>query len=206
MLLNRETDYLKCGENPFWIQRQRRDERLFRSGTQATISKAGFSSNCFAISHINFWHTFTTGSGSLCRCKCIRLMLMILQLHPSLCTVVKLHISRCACFPLQTANECCCLQYRLPVADVPPAAARQSLQFFCASGENQAGNIFGAPGIAILTPLSSPAWAGLISAACWRLLCILKLPVSTDEMVIISTVHARIGLTKLEDHVPVLAV
>lgn len=123
---------------------------------QATISKAGFSSNCFAILHINFWHTFTTESSSFCRCKCIRLMLILLQSHPSLWTVVKLHISCCACFPLKTANERCCPQYRLPMADLPPAAARQSLRFFCASEKNQPGNIFGAPGIAILTTLSSP--------------------------------------------------
>ena len=134
-------------------------------------------------------------------------MLILPQLHPSLCTVVKLHVSRCACFPLKTANECCCLQYRLPVADLPPAAARHSLRFFCASEENQSGNIFRAPGIAILATLSSPSEEHVfICAACWELLCILKLPISTDEVVIIITAHARIRLTKLEDHVPVLAV
>lgn len=145
LLLNRETDDLTCGENPLWIQRQRGDERLFRSGAQATISEAGFSSNCFTVLHMNFRHNFTTESVSLCRCKCIRFMLMLLQLHPSLCTVVKLCASHCACFPLKTANECCCLQYRLPMADLPPAAARQSLRFFSASEKKTTRECFQSP-------------------------------------------------------------
>lgn len=131
---------------------------------------------------------------------------MLQQLHLSLCTVVKLHISHCACFPLKTANESCCLQYRLPVADLPPAAARQSLRFFCASEENQPGNIFRAPGIAILATLSSRLEEHVfICAACWELLCILQLPLSTNEIVIIITAHTRITFTKLKDHVAVLA-
>lgn len=93
------------------------------------------------------------------------------------------------------------------MADQPPAAARQSLRFFHASEENQPGNICRALGIAILTMLPLPSEEpAFICAACWELLFILKLLISTDEVVIIAIAHTRSRLTKVEDHVPLLTV
>lgn len=84
---------------------------------------------------------------------------------------------------------------------------RQSLRIFCASKENQPRKVFRAPGIATLTMLSSPSEERVfICAACWEMLCILSLPISTDEVVIIITAYARIRLTKLEDRVPLLTI
>jgi len=133
-------------------------------------------------------------------------MLMLLQLRLSWCAVV--NVSRCACFPLTPAKECCCLQCRLPVADLPPAPARQQSLWFCgASEENQPGNIFRAPGTAILATLCSPSGEHVfVCAACWELLCILRLPISAGEVVRIVADLTRIELTKLENRVPVLAV
>lgn len=93
------------------------------------------------------------------------------------------------------------------MADQPSAAARQSLRFFHASEENQPGNICRAPGIVTLTMLPLPSEEHVfICAGHWELLFILKLLISTDEVVKITTAHTRIRLTKVEDHVPLLTV
>lgn len=93
------------------------------------------------------------------------------------------------------------------MADLPPAAARQSLTFFCASEKKPAREHFRSPWHSYPhNALLPPEEHVFICAACWELLCILRLPVSTDEIVIIITARARIGLTKLEEHVLVLPV